>query len=90
MNEAHVTAVQDGLGSLQETELKIGIIAAILVSMTGAFIVLINSERVYRFVKKDGARVLTKIMGILLATIAIEMAVSGLHQAFPILGAAGV
>jgi len=90
MNEAHVAAVQDGLGSLQETELKIGIIAAILVSMTGAFIVLINSERVYRFVKKDGARVLTKIMGILLATIAIEMAVSGLHQAFPILGAAGV
>jgi multiple antibiotic resistance protein len=90
MNEAHVAAVQDGLGSLQETELKIWIIAAILISMAGAFIVLINSERVYRFVKKDGSRVLTKIMGILLATIAIEMAVSGLHQAFPLLGAAGV
>jgi multiple antibiotic resistance protein len=90
MNEAHVTAVQDGLGSLQETQLKIWIIAAILLAMAGAFIVMINSERVYRFVKKDGARVLTKIMGILLATIAIEMAVSGLHQAFPVLAGAGV
>jgi multiple antibiotic resistance protein len=90
MNEAHVAAVQGGLGSLQETQLKIWIIAAILISMAGAFIVMINSERVYRFVKKDGARVLTKIMGIVLATIAIEMAVSGLHQAFPVLAGAGV
>jgi multiple antibiotic resistance protein len=90
MNEAHVTALQDGLGSIQETELKIGIIAAILIAMAAAFIVLINSERVYQFIRKDGSRVLTKIMGIVLATIAIEMAVSGLHQAFPVLGVAGV
>ena len=90
MNEAHVTALQDGLGGIQETELKIGIMLAILIAMAAAFIVLINSERVYRFIRKDGSRVLTKIMGIVLATIAIEMAVSGLHQAFPVLGAAGI
>jgi multiple antibiotic resistance protein len=90
MNEAHVTALQDGLGGIQETELKVGIMVAILIAMGAAFIVLINSERVYRFIKKDGSRVLTKIMGIVLATIAVEMAVSGLHQAFPVLGAAGI
>ncbi len=90
MNEAHVTALQDGLSGIQETELKIGIMLAILIAMAAAFIVLINSERVYRFIRKDGSRVLTKIMGIVLATIAIEMAVSGLHQAFPVLGAAGM
>ncbi|HEY3273823.1 MAG TPA: MarC family protein [Methanocella sp.] len=90
MNEAHVTALQDGLGGIQETELKVGIMLAILIAMGAAFIVLINSERVYRFIRKDGSRVLTKIMGIVLATIAVEMAVSGLHQAFPVLGAAGI
>jgi multiple antibiotic resistance protein len=85
MNEAHVAALRDNLGSLQETELKLWIIVAILIAMGAAFIVLINSERVYAFIKKDGSRVLTKVMGIVLATIAIEMAVSGLHEAFPVL-----
>ena len=48
MNEAHVAAVRNGLGSVQETELKVWIIVAILIAMGAAFIVLINSERVYR------------------------------------------
>jgi multiple antibiotic resistance protein len=90
MNEAHVAATNDGLVGLQETELKIGVIVAILIAMAGAFVVMINSDWVYRLIKKDGSRVLTKIMGIVLATIAIEMAVSGLHQAFPVLGTIGV
>ncbi len=85
MNEAHVAAVRNQMGSVQETELKLWIIVAILISMGAAFIVLINSERVYSFIKKDGSRVLTKVMGIVLATIAIEMAVGGLHEAFPVL-----
>jgi multiple antibiotic resistance protein len=90
MNEAHVTAVQDGLGGIQETELKVGIIVAILIAMAAAFVVMINSEGVYRLIRKDGSRVLTKIMGIVLATIAIEMAVNGLVQAFPILTGVGI
>jgi multiple antibiotic resistance protein len=90
MNEAHVTALQDGLGGIQETELKVGIIVAILIAMAAAFVVMINSEGVYRLIRKDGSRVLTKIMGIVLATIAIEMAVNGLVQAFPILTGVGI
>ncbi|OPY29513.1 MAG: hypothetical protein A4E28_00830 [Methanocella sp. PtaU1.Bin125] len=85
MNEAHVAAVNKQMGSVQETELKLWIIVAILIAMGAAFIVLINSERVYSFIRKDGSRVLTKVMGIVLATIAIEMVVSGLHEAFPVL-----
>ena len=88
MNEAHVAAVHGGMGSIQETEMKVWIIVAILIAMAAAFVVLINSEWMYRFIKKDGSRVLTKIMGIVLATIAIEMAVNGLHQAFPLLAGA--
>jgi multiple antibiotic resistance protein len=90
MNEAHVAAVQDGLGGIQETELKVMVIVAILIAMVAAFVILVNSEWLYRLIKKDGSRVLTKIMGIVLATIAIEMAVSGLHQAFPVLAGVGV
>jgi multiple antibiotic resistance protein len=90
MNEAHVAALQGGLGDVQETELKVGIIVAILIAMAAAFVVLINSEWVYRLIRKDGSRVLTKIMGIVLATIAIEMAVNGLTQAFPVLTGIGV
>ncbi len=85
MNEAHVAALRNQMGSVQETELKLWIIVAILIAMGAAFVVLINSERVYSFIKKDGSRVLTKVMGIVLATIAIEMAIGGLHEAFPVL-----
>jgi multiple antibiotic resistance protein len=62
------------------------ILVAILIAMAAAFAILINSELVYRFIRKDGARVLTKIMGIVLATIAVEMAIDGLLHAFPVLG----
>jgi multiple antibiotic resistance protein len=65
---------------------KFSIIAAILLAMGAAFLFLINSERVYAIIRKDGSRVLTKIMGIVLATIAIEMIVNGLLIAFPLLG----
>jgi multiple antibiotic resistance protein len=62
------------------------ILIAIMIAMAAAFAILINSEWMYRVIRKDGARVLTKIMGIVLATIAVEMATSGILNAFPILG----
>lgn len=64
---------------------KLSIFVAILLAMAAAFVILINSELVYSVIKKDGSRVLTKIMGIILATIAIEMIINGLLKAFPIL-----
>ncbi len=66
--------------------LKGSIIIAILLAMAASFIILVNCEWVYNAIRKDGARVLTKIMGIVLATIAVEMAVNGLVHAFPALG----
>ena len=56
-----------------------------MIAMAAAFIILINCETVYSIIRKDGARVLTKIMGIVLATIAIEMVVNGLLHVFPAL-----
>lgn len=69
---------------------KLSIFLAILLAMAAAFIILINSEFLYSIIKKDGSRVLTKIMGILLATIAIEMMVNGLLKAFPVLAGIGI
>jgi multiple antibiotic resistance protein len=66
--------------------LKGSIMIAILLAMAAAFVLLVNCERVYNAIRKDGARVLTKIMGIVLATIAVEMAANGLVHAFPALG----
>jgi multiple antibiotic resistance protein len=65
--------------------LKGSVMFAILIAMAAGFIILINCETVYNIIRKDGARVLTKIMGIVLATIAVEMVVNGLLNAFPIL-----
>ncbi len=66
--------------------LKGSIMVAILLAMAASFVILINCDWVYNAIRKDGARVLTKIMGIVLATIAVEMAIKGLAHAFPALG----
>jgi multiple antibiotic resistance protein len=66
--------------------LKGSVMLAILLAMAASFVILINCDRVYNAIRKDGARVLTKIMGIVLATIAVEMAANGLIHAFPALG----
>jgi len=66
---------------------KGSIMIAILIAMAATFLIVINCDWVYGAIKKDGARVLTKIMGIVLATIAVEMIVNGLLHAFPVLGA---
>ncbi len=65
--------------------IKGSILVAIMIAMAAGFIILINCETVYNLIRKDGARVLTKIMGIVLATIAIEMVVNGLLNVFPAL-----
>jgi multiple antibiotic resistance protein len=66
--------------------MKGSVLVAILIAMAAAFLIMINSERVYALIKKDGSRVLTKVMGIILATIAIEMVVHGILIVFPLLG----
>lgn len=66
--------------------MKGSVLIAILLSMAAAFVIMVNSERVYALIKKDGSRVLTKVMGIILATIAIEMVVHGILIVFPLLG----
>lgn len=82
-----MTTVMILMNEAQSTVEKGSIMVAILLAMGAAFLILVNCDWVYGAIRKDGARVLTKIMGIVLATIAVEMAVNGLLDAFPMLGA---
>jgi len=80
-----MTQVMIQMNDATSPVLKVSVIVAILLAMAAASLILINSEWVYNIIKKDGARVLTKIMGIVLATMAVEMAATGLVHAFPAL-----
>ena len=62
------------------------VLAAVLVAMLGSWIIVVNSDLLFSVLHRDGTRVLTKVMGIVLATIATEMMISGLLNAFPVLG----
>ncbi len=61
------------------------ILVAVLVAMLGSWIVVVNSDLLYSILHRDGTRVLTKVMGIVLAAIATEMVITGLQNAFPVL-----
>ena len=61
------------------------IMAAIVVAMVGSWIVVVNSDLLFSIFRKDGTRVLTKIMGIVLAAIATGMMIAGLTGSFPAL-----
>lgn len=61
------------------------VIVAILIAMLLTWIVEVNSDLLFSILHKDGTKVLTKIMGIVLAAIAVEMIVVGLTGAFPVL-----
>ena len=61
------------------------ILVAVLLAMLGSWIIVVNSDLLYSVLKRDGTRVLTKVMGIVLAAIATGMVLNGLQHAFPAL-----
>jgi multiple antibiotic resistance protein len=64
---------------------KVFILGAIAAAMLASWLIVINSDFLYSIIHRDGTRVLTKVMGIVLAAIAIGMVISGLGGAFPAL-----
>ena len=58
------------------------VIAAILAAMLLTWLVLANINRIYRVLRQDGADVVTKVMGLVLAAIAIQMVVDGIWTSF--------
>jgi multiple antibiotic resistance protein len=64
---------------------KLFILAAILIAMVGSWLILVNSDLLFSIFRKDGTRVLTKVMGIVLAAIATGMMITGISGSFPAL-----
>lgn len=59
------------------------VLVAILIAMLGSWAIVVNSDLLYNVLKRDGTRVLTRVMGIVLAAIATSMMINGLRDAFP-------
>ncbi|HTY91674.1 MAG TPA: MarC family protein [Methanocella sp.] len=62
---------------------KIWVLAAIIIAMLGSWIIMVNSDLLFSIIHKDGTRVLTKVMGIVLAAIATNMMINGISGSFP-------
>jgi len=58
------------------------VIIAILGALLLTWIILSNVNRIYRVLHRDGADVVTKVMGLVLAGIAIQLIVDGVRGSF--------
>ena len=67
---------------------RLWIYGAVLLVFASAFLLLYVGERLFQFMGRSGLHVFTRIMGLILAAIAVQFIVNGLTQALP--GLAGV
>ena len=67
---------------------KLAVLASIVATMAIAWVVLRVGERVVRRMGQTGIRVMTRIMGLLLAAIAVQFIVTGSLNALHVSGTA--
>jgi multiple antibiotic resistance protein len=63
----------------------IPVLAAIAVTLIVAYLVLRGAERVQRLIGQSGTRIMSKIMGLLIAAVAIEFAAGGVKELLPMI-----
>jgi multiple antibiotic resistance protein len=56
--------------------------AAILLNVVIAFIALRSATTIARFLRESGMRVFTRVMGLILAAIAVQFILTGIKDAF--------
>ncbi len=61
------------------------VVAAIMVTMTIGWLFLSNADRIFRRVGRMGIYAFSRIMGILIAAVAVQFVFNGIIAAFPIL-----
>jgi multiple antibiotic resistance protein len=59
------------------------ILCALLLTMLITYMVFRFAEPLLRFLKETGIRLLTRIMGLILAALAVQFVIDGLQAAFP-------
>ena len=57
------------------------VLATVLIGMT-----LWTAAAIERFLGRTGINVMTRLMGLILAALAVEVMAEGLHKLFPVLG----
>ncbi len=62
------------------------ILAALALIMLFTYIVFSFAEQLLTYLKESGLRLLTRLMGLILAALAVQFVLSGLRGAFPALG----
>lgn len=70
--------------SAQTLAQKIMLIAAIITVFFLAYLILKNSKKVFDFLGSTGSRVISRIMGILLAAISVQFVVGGIIEIYGI------
>jgi multiple antibiotic resistance protein len=72
------------LTSRAQSRLEDGLIlAALSIVMLLTYLVFRFAEKILGFMKESGVRLLTRIMGLILAALAVEFVIQGLRAAFP-------
>ncbi|HXG50126.1 MAG TPA: MarC family protein [candidate division Zixibacteria bacterium] len=61
----------------------IPVFAAIVVTSSASFYVLIAGAQIQRFLGESGVRILTRLMGLILAAVAIQFVLNGINDAWP-------
>ncbi len=69
--------------SLPDDALLVGVVALIMLL---CYILFISAARIMGVLKESGLRLLTRLMGLILAALAVEFIISGVKTAFPALG----
>ena len=62
------------------------LVAAVGLVMLLSYIFFTSAARIMGFLKESGLRLLTRLMGLILAALAVEFVIAGVRKAFPSLG----
>jgi multiple antibiotic resistance protein len=81
-----IAAVMVLIGQAKDMTHRAGVIAAILLVSIVCWLVLRSSTAVVRVLGKTGMNVISRIMGLILAAVAIQFLIDGIRGAFPIIG----
>ncbi|MCR4554796.1 MAG: YchE family NAAT transporter [Succinivibrionaceae bacterium] len=65
---------------------KIALIAAIFALFVTSFCIFLSAEFIYKILRRIGISVITRIMGLIMMSLAVEFIVIGIKQEFPMIG----
>lgn len=78
-----ITTVMIFIASYPETGDRLMIYGAVLLTFAATFLLLFVGERLFQFMGRSGLMVFTRIMGLILAAIAVQFVINGVTAVLP-------